>query len=727
MEETNFRYFEFGEFRLDAHRRILQKNGTTVHLTPRSFDLLCVMVENAGRVLEHNELLDKVWDDAFVEQSNLKKTISVLRQALGESPEASEFITTVPRRGYRFSATVHPFTDEAILIRETRAEIIVEEIEETSEKKTLTAAPTNLLDKIKRHKIAGALVFLLALFATSLLAWHFLKSIGQRFSVEKLRQTKLLTANSLTNGVLSGDGNFFVYTTVDKESSSLWTKDTATGGATQIFQMRNSYFWFFTLTPDSKYVYFTINNREDATKNGFYRIPIIGGTPELIYEKNIRDPRFSPDGTRLAVVQIFNEENVDQAKLLTMKPDGSDEKEILTLPKYKLFRNFGWSPDGNSLTFAVKIQPPNEKAKSYVADIPANGGTERIILPEQEKLFFFNCWLPDANSFLLGLREENAEIYQIWQYFPGGGEMNRVTNDDFSYSVSSISQDGKIIGTVRSFGLKSIWISDGDNFDFKQIVSGTNAFHSLSWTADGRLVISSLEKGKEVVAIMNADGSQKRNLTKGDDGVRLFPLISQDGKHIVFHSEKSGDRQVWRMDLDGRNLTQLTKGANVGETKLLSDGQTLIYSAYTKMATWTLIKQTADGQTIQLTDTNTHEWDVSPNEKYFAYFGVHEQTQKIYLYVRDLQTGETLKTFDTENGNLVRWTPDNQVLTYTRKKNGVSEIIRQSLDGGEPQVLTTVRGELISNFYWSPDGKHIALVRNNNQAEAILIQSDETR
>ena len=108
MTETKFRYFEFGEFRLDTHRRILQKNGTPIHLTPRSFDLLCVMVENAGRVLEHDELLDKVWEDTFVEQGNLKKTISALRHALGESPEASEFITTVPRKGYRFSAEFDP-------------------------------------------------------------------------------------------------------------------------------------------------------------------------------------------------------------------------------------------------------------------------------------------------------------------------------------------------------------------------------------------------------------------------------------------------------------------------------------------------------------------------------------------------------------------------------------------------------------------------------------------
>src|SRR5687767_10701321 len=112
MAEEIPRFYEFGDFFLDAHRRIVRRNGTEVHLTPRAFDLLRVMVENPGRILDHDELLDKVWDGAFVEQGNLKKAVSVLRVALGESPEAGEYITTVPRRGYRFSADVRPVTSE---------------------------------------------------------------------------------------------------------------------------------------------------------------------------------------------------------------------------------------------------------------------------------------------------------------------------------------------------------------------------------------------------------------------------------------------------------------------------------------------------------------------------------------------------------------------------------------------------------------------------------------
>ncbi|HMS40365.1 MAG TPA: winged helix-turn-helix domain-containing protein, partial [Pyrinomonadaceae bacterium] len=80
METQNFRFYEFGEFRLDSRRRILLKNGEQIQLSARIFDLLLVFLQNEGEILGHEDLLDKVWEGTFVEQSNLKKSVSALRQ-----------------------------------------------------------------------------------------------------------------------------------------------------------------------------------------------------------------------------------------------------------------------------------------------------------------------------------------------------------------------------------------------------------------------------------------------------------------------------------------------------------------------------------------------------------------------------------------------------------------------------------------------------------------------
>lgn len=134
MESTKICCYEFGEFKLDGRRRSLTKNGDKVPLPARNFDLLLFMVENGGRILEHDELLDKVWAGTFVEQATLKKGISALRQILVEKPE-NEFIKTIPRRGYSFVSPVRviPENEELYFVRETEKEIIVEEYEEIDE------------------------------------------------------------------------------------------------------------------------------------------------------------------------------------------------------------------------------------------------------------------------------------------------------------------------------------------------------------------------------------------------------------------------------------------------------------------------------------------------------------------------------------------------------------------------------------------------------------------
>ena len=107
MNSDSARFFEFGDYRLDARKRLLLKNGEQVQISPRIFDLLLVLVQNEGEILTHDDLLDKVWDGMFVEQSNLKKSVSALRHILGEHPDERLYVQTVPRRGYCFVAPVN--------------------------------------------------------------------------------------------------------------------------------------------------------------------------------------------------------------------------------------------------------------------------------------------------------------------------------------------------------------------------------------------------------------------------------------------------------------------------------------------------------------------------------------------------------------------------------------------------------------------------------------------
>ena len=103
--------YVFGEFRLDARSRVLFRSGEMVELYPKAIDVLIFLVESRANVATKEELLERVWPDTFVEESTLTRSISVLRKALGDTPEGHSYILTVPKRGYRFVA---PLRQEAL-------------------------------------------------------------------------------------------------------------------------------------------------------------------------------------------------------------------------------------------------------------------------------------------------------------------------------------------------------------------------------------------------------------------------------------------------------------------------------------------------------------------------------------------------------------------------------------------------------------------------------------
>jgi DNA-binding winged helix-turn-helix (wHTH) protein/tetratricopeptide (TPR) repeat protein len=105
-------FYEFGPFRLDPNERALLRAGKRVSITPRVFDLLVALVQNSGRVLAKEEIMNEVWRDFHVEEANLTVSISVLRKALGEGARGDHYIETIPKCGYRFVAPVEEITDE---------------------------------------------------------------------------------------------------------------------------------------------------------------------------------------------------------------------------------------------------------------------------------------------------------------------------------------------------------------------------------------------------------------------------------------------------------------------------------------------------------------------------------------------------------------------------------------------------------------------------------------
>ena len=104
MLET--KYFQFANFRLYPTEHLLLRDQTPVPLAPKAFDILLYLVQNSGHLVKRDALMEAIWPDSFVEETNITVNISLLRKALGTIADGQPYIETVPRKGYRFNGGV---------------------------------------------------------------------------------------------------------------------------------------------------------------------------------------------------------------------------------------------------------------------------------------------------------------------------------------------------------------------------------------------------------------------------------------------------------------------------------------------------------------------------------------------------------------------------------------------------------------------------------------------
>jgi DNA-binding winged helix-turn-helix (wHTH) protein/TolB-like protein len=203
QNETNY---QFGAFELDPVRRVLLREGKAIALKPKVFETLLVLVRNSGRVMDKDELMQRVWPNTVVEEVNLAHNISVLRKTLGQKSDENRFIITVPGRGYGFVAEVTetrrngpvsaPVVSEYEL---TRSRVIVEE--ETDVTPASVTYPDNADTRLlPANKPGGALaralerkgfVFVAAMVAIAMvIALGLLLSNSRRPQLQPIAQIK---------------------------------------------------------------------------------------------------------------------------------------------------------------------------------------------------------------------------------------------------------------------------------------------------------------------------------------------------------------------------------------------------------------------------------------------------------------------------------------------------------------------------------------------------------
>jgi DNA-binding winged helix-turn-helix (wHTH) protein/Tfp pilus assembly protein PilF len=131
VEQKLKELYEFGPFRVDAEKETLLRAGEPVALTPKTFQILLVLVRHSQEIVTKDDLLKVVWPDTFVEEANLSRNIFMLRRALGESPQDHKYILTVPGRGYRLAENVRLVENQEFSLVTANQQKVEVEVTET--------------------------------------------------------------------------------------------------------------------------------------------------------------------------------------------------------------------------------------------------------------------------------------------------------------------------------------------------------------------------------------------------------------------------------------------------------------------------------------------------------------------------------------------------------------------------------------------------------------------
>ncbi len=573
-----------------------------------------------------------------------------------------------------------------------------------------------------RHKLGIIAVVVLLLGAGAGLALWLKTRAQPTHTFGKVRLSQLTNTGKAGLATISPDGRYVVHVISDGRQASLWVRQIATASNVQIVQPAESRYIGLTFSQDGDYIYYVVYEK-NSPLGVVYQIPVLGGTPRKVIEDVDTPVTFSPDGKRFAWIRNFPQ--AGETALMIANSDGTQQRKAasrLRPGRFQAGPSVGpaWSPKGDLIACpAGGLESDVDHSALVLIDV--NTGAEKEATPLRWSFVQQVAWTPNGSSIVMSAQEAQGGPVQIWHISHPEGVAERITNDLNNYNGVSLNRAGTTLATVQSQVSSSVWLTGISNSDnATKVTFGTNeGGRGLALMPDGRIIYTVAGSGTTDLFIVNADGSNPRQLTS-NAGLSGVPSPTADGKFIVFLSTRSGVPHLWRMDSDGSNVKQLTSGIAEVNPVVSPDGKWVVYQNITDLGLW---KISIDGGTPQLvTNKLASQASVSPDGKLLACRYREQDLSDFKLGIMDFASGQIVKSIDIPpTDNTLRWSADGRAVLYAERRAGVANIWSQPIDGSAPKQLTNFKADQIFGFDLSEDGKSLVLARGTVSTDVVLI------
>ena len=672
------------------------------------YELLLVLIRHPDRILEKEFLLQSIWPDSFVEEGNISFNIRQLRKALGDDAQTPSYIETIPRRGYRFLATVDEFVTEERLTGESVP------------RRDVKAR----LDGVKPLSVL-AVSAAAVLFAGLTFAIWFFSSGGVKAApilLAPFALERLSTDGQVHLAAISRDGKMVVYSRRNAGKQSLWLMQPGASENSQIVPLSDFLYYGLAISPDGKFVYYSRGQGSSQRQPDIYRESIFGGVPQRVVSEAQGWISLSPDGEKISFVRCPYTDQEYCSLWIADSIDGRNERKLVSRPRPIRIADNQISPDGKTIAFAVG------ESRTYsndfgLSEVDIDSAAERDLTSEK----FFNiehlAWLPDAQGLLLTARREPDKNFRIWHVSTATGVASSLTDDSQTYSALSLNNDASVLVTSQvapDFHLNLYRSSDPTSGPRRLADALT-----VNFAPNGELVFSSRRTGNQEIWSIKSDGSGERQLTNNpsDD---VAPIVSPDNDFIFFASNRTGKIQIWKINRDGSNQTQVTFQQGGNPLVVSRDGQWLYYkSALEKKFMRVSIP---DGHEEMVFDRSSQDSVLAPSGERVA---LSERINgENLLNVVSLPDGAVVKTYryadSTATPVCLGWSHDDKYLAYIlTDQSGLEQTLWfQPLDGQRPRKVVDLHEEVFegSGLALSPDDESFAVVQGMWSHDAVLIR-----
>jgi Tol biopolymer transport system component len=299
------------------------------------------------------------------------------------------------------------------------------------------------------------------------------------------------------------------------------------------------------------------------------------------------------------------------------------------------------------------------------------------------------------------------------------------------YLGLSLTADSRTLVSVQFQTLANIWTGAGAQPESAaQITPAASRYYDLAWTPDGRLLYASDGSDTVDLWIRNADGSGARQLTAAAHR-NYAPASSPDGEFIVFHSDRSGNWNIWRMDAASGAAKPLTSSNQTESNwpQVTPDNKSVIYHQPAPGGKTHLWKVPSDGGTpVQLTDYNCMRPALSPKDGSIAcWYSETVAKPQWRIAVIPPEGGPPVKVFEfaptVSVESTLHWTGDGKAITYVDNRGGSGNIWSQPLDGSPARPLSNFSTGQLFSLAWSRDGR-LAYSRGLQTSDVVLIRDE---